>query len=282
MTKSAGILYLVATPIGNLRDMTPRAIETLSGVNTILAEDTRVTRKLCTHFEIATPLERFDENVSQAKIPDLIARLQAGENIALVSDAGTPCISDPGENLSIAARDAGLRVESIPGASATLVALSASGIISSTFYFAGFIPRKASEKRAMFEQAGAIGCTSIFYESPHRLVASLKLLADMYPTRIAAVARELTKVHEEIVRLALPELAQEFAQRDQIKGECVIVLGPASAEEHNTTEQFSDEDIKNLLSAKIAQGLKKSQAVSAVVKETGLARNDVYALALTL
>lgn len=282
MAKNAGILYLVATPIGNLGDMTPRAIDTLQRVSTILAEDTRVTRKLCTHFEIATPLERFDENISHAKIPEIIARLQAGEDIALVSDAGTPCVSDPGENLSIAARDAGLRVEAIPGASATLVALSASGIISSTFYFGGFIPRKASEKRAAFEQAGAIGCTSIFYESPHRLLASLELLAEMYPTRIGAVARELTKLHEEIVRLPLPELTQEFAQRDQIKGECVIVLGPASDAELNATNTLSDEDIKELLRSKIAQGLKKSQAVSAVVKETGLARNDVYTLALAL
>ncbi len=282
MKPASGILYLVATPIGNLGDMTPRAIETLKNADAILAEDTRVTRKLCNYFEIETPLVRFDENTSQRKIPEMIALLESGETLALVSDAGTPCVSDPGNNLAAAARDAGLEVIAIPGASAALVALSASGIIGSTFYFGGFVPRKMSEQKAFFQRAGQMDCPCIFFESPHRVVATLATLADMFPQREGAFARELTKLHEEIVRLPLPELAAEIARRDTIKGEFVLILGASSDAEKAHENQWDDEAIKELLRTKIEQGLSKSQAVKQAVLETGLARNDVYACALEL
>lgn len=282
MKNEPGILYLVATPIGNLGDMTPRAQETLKTADAILAEDTRVTRKLCTYFEIDTPLVRFDENTSQRKIPEMIELLESGQTLALVSDAGTPCVSDPGNNLAAAARDAGLEVVAIPGASAPLVALSASGIIGSTFYFGGFVPRKASEQKAFFQRAGQMDCPCIFFESPHRVSATLATLAEMFPYREAAFARELTKLHEEIVRLPLPELAELIAQRDSIKGEFVLVLGPASQAEKAGENCWSDDAVAHLLRTKIEQGLSKSQAVKQVVLETGLARNTVYALALEL
>lgn len=280
--EAPGILYLVATPIGNLGDMTPRAIETLKGVDALLAEDTRVTRKLCNYFDIEVPLIRFDENISQKKIPEMIALLESGKNLALVSDAGTPCVSDPGNNLAAAARDIGLEVVAIPGASAALVALSASGIVGSTFYFGGFVPRKLSEQKAFFQRAGQMNCPCIFFESPHRVSATLHTLAEMFPKREAAFARELTKMHEEIVRLPLPELAAEIARRETIKGEFVIVLGPASEDEKSGASQWDDEALTKLLQTKIEQGLSKSQAVKQAVLETGLARNEVYACALNL
>lgn len=282
MAHSPGQLYLVATPIGNLGDMTPRAVETLKNVSYILAEDTRVSRKLCTHFEIDTPLIRFDENVSQRKIPEMIDMLNQGESLALISDAGTPCVSDPGNNLASAARDNDIEVVAIPGASAALVALAAGGIIGSTFYFAGFVPRKKGEQKTFFEHAGALDCPCIFFESPHRVSATLGYLAEMYPSRQCVMARELTKLHEEVIRLPLPELAANLQAREVIKGEIVLVLGPSTDEERASQNEIGEEQVEELLRTKIEQGFSKSQAVKETVAETGLARNVVYALALKL
>lgn len=282
MAQTLGQLFLVATPIGNLGDMTPRAIETLQGVSFVLAEDTRVTRKLCTHFEIETPLIRFDENVSQRKIPEMIDLLMQGQSLALVSDAGTPCVSDPGNNLASAARDAGIEVIAIPGPSAALVALAAGGILGTTFYFAGFSPRKKGEQKTVFEYAGSLDCPCIFFESPHRVTATIELLAEMYPTRQCVLARELTKLHEEVLRLPLPELAENLKAREVIKGEIVLVLGPSTDEEHAAHNEMGEAQVVELLRKKVEQGLSKSQAVKETVIETGLARNVVYALALKL
>lgn len=273
---------MVATPIGNLGDMTPRAIDTLKSVSYVLAEDTRVTRKLCTCFEIDTPLIRFDENVSQRKTPEMIDLLENGQSLALVSDAGTPCVSDPGNNLASAARDAGIEVVAIPGASAALVALAAGGILGSTFYFAGFVPRKKGEQKTVFEYAGALDCPCIFFESPHRVTATVEFLAELYPRRQCVLARELTKLHEEVVRLPLSELAENLKARDVIKGEIVLVLGPPTDEERAVHHKMGEAQAEELLFTKMEQGLSKSQAVKETVFETGLARNVVYALALKL
>jgi len=229
----SGTLYLVATPIGNLGDMTARAIETLRAVNTVYAEDTRVTRRLFTHFDIHTPLRRFDEITGERKIPELLDRLTGGEDLALVSDAGTPAISDPGMPLVAAARDASIDVVPIPGANAVTTALSASGLPTHSYYFGGFLPRKKGKREKVLEAVDALPTTLVFYESPHRVAATMAHLAELYPSRQGAFARELTKKFEEIRRDTLPALAAELARRQEagtIKGEFVILIAPAGKE----------------------------------------------------
>lgn len=278
----SGTLFVVGTPIGNLGDMTPRAIETLRSVDVILAEDTRVTRKLCSAFDIDTPLERFDEHTSTARIPSVLERLLNGACIALTSDAGMPGVADPGNNLADAARDAGVEVIAIPGPSAVLAALSASGLGSDSFYFGGFIPRKRGEQRAFFMSVAPLTCPSVFFESPHRVAQTLVTIAELFPSRRVALARELTKAYEEIVRMPAPELAEHIAARGEIKGECVIVLGPPSEQELSAQTSWDDEDLADLLRQKMADGLSKSRAVALVAQETGVARNTLYALSLDL
>jgi len=230
-SKQSGTLYLVATPIGNLGDMTQRAIQTLREVDTVYAEDTRVTRHLFTHFNICTPLKRFDEATGERRIPEILSRLFAGDNLALVSDAGTPAISDPGMPLVAAARDADLDVVPIPGASAVTAALSASGLPTHAYYFGGFLPRKKGKRETVLGMLDALNATLVFYESPYRVAATMTHLAELYPTRRGAFARELTKKFEEIRRDTLPELATELAARQEagtIKGEFVILVAPES------------------------------------------------------
>lgn len=274
-------LYIVATPIGNLGDISPRAIQTLAQADILLAEDTRVTRKLCSYFEISTGIERFDENTSVQKIPHVLSLLEGGSSVALVSDAGTPCVSDPGLNLVAAVKDAEFDVVSIPGASAVLVALSSSGIVASGFYFGGFVPRKIGDRRRAFADVASLDAALVFFESPHRVVATLNLLAELFPLRIGAVARELTKIHEEVIRLPLPELACEMASREKIKGEIVLVIGNPPPQERERGA-LADEAIAELLREKIARGQTRSSAIKQVVLETGLARNEVYKIALEL
>jgi len=274
-------LYIVATPIGNLGDISPRALETLAQADVLLAEDTRVTRKLCSYFEISTEIERFDENTSVQKIPHVLSLLGEGSRIALVSDAGTPCVSDPGLNLVAAVKDAGFDVVSIPGASAVLVALSSSGIVANGFYFGGFVPRKIGDRRKAFSDVASLDAALVFFESPHRVVSTLDLLAELFPLRTGAVARELTKMYEEVIRLPLPELAREMASREKIKGEIVLVIGNRSEQEREQNA-FDDEEIAELLREKIAHGQTRSSAIKQVVAETGSARNVVYGIALGL
>ena len=275
-----GTLYICATPIGNLGDMTPRAVAAMQAANVILAEDTRVTRKLCTHFGIETPLERFDEASSPRRIPEVLARLEASEVVALVSDAGTPLISDPGYQLVAAAQDLGLRIECVPGPSALTGALSVSGLPTDAFYFGGFIPRKAGERRALFTSLATLPATLVFYESPHRLVASLEALAQRFPTREGAVVRELTKVHEEVVRRALPALAAEFADRESVRGEVVLLVGPPADAER--PEPPTEAQVESALSARLAAGESASRAARAVAVEMGLPKAQVYEVATRL
>jgi len=232
---SLGILYVIATPIGNLGDMTPRAVDTLRTVDTAYSEDTRVTRRLFNHFEIDTPLRRFDDKTGSRKIPEIIELLTQGSDVALVSDAGTPVISDPGMPLVDAVLDANIEVVSVPGPSAAVAALSISGLPAHAYYFGGFLPRKAGKRENLLQSLDALNATLAFFESPYRVAAVLQHLAELYPDRQAAVARELTKKHEELVRGSLQELAQEFTQRKEsadagkgatIKGEFVILIAP--------------------------------------------------------
>jgi len=231
------MLYVVSTPIGNLGDLSARAIETLRAVETVLAEDTRVTRKLLTHIEAKPNLERFDEHTAYAKTPEIVERVLAGEAIALVSDAGTPGISDPGQALIDAVLSASTIDEEadapeslvtvIPGPSAVIAALTASGLPCEMFYFGGFLPRKATALRSALEALAPLEATLVFYESPKRIVKTLEAAAAVLGERDAAVVRELTKLHEEVVRVPLPQLTEQLKARDSIKGEIVLVIAPA-------------------------------------------------------
>jgi len=218
---------VVATPIGNLGDLSPRAVAVLAGADAILAEDTRHTRKLLTYAGLHTPLERFDDATTAAKTPQVVERLAAGETLALVSDAGMPAISDPGAPLVAACRDAGLEVIAVPGPSAAITALAASGLPTHAYYFAGFPPRKPGKRAKLLDTLEPLAATLVFYESPQRVAKFAAELAARFPQRAGALARELTKLHEEVLRLPLPKLAANLAARPSIKGECVILVAPA-------------------------------------------------------
>ena len=229
----AAVLHIVATPIGNLGDMTPRAIEVLRSAQVVYCEDTRVSRRLFNHFEIDNQLRRFDDKTGERKIPEILQLLEGGSDVALISDAGTPVISDPGMPLVAAVLDAGFDVVSVPGACSAVAALSISGLPAHAYYFGGFLPRKTGKRESLLASLDALNATLIFYESPYRVTKVLQHLAELYPERQAAVARELTKRHEELVRGSLAELSEEFTQRKEaadagkaatIKGEFVILI----------------------------------------------------------
>ncbi len=269
-------LYLVATPIGNLGDITLRALETLARADAIACEDTRVTRKLLTAHGIERPLVSYHEHNAARVRPRLIARLQAGAAVALVSDAGTPLISDPGHKLVRAAAEAGLKVEALPGASAVTSALVVSGLPSDRFLFAGFLPAKSAARRTALAALTDIEATLIFLESARRLPAALADMAAVLGARPAAVARELTKLHEEVRRDSLDRLAAHYAAAGPPKGEVVVVVGPAEA----AAETDADELDRQLLAALRRESLR--DAVAAVSAATGLPRRRVYARALEL
>lgn len=260
-----GILYLVATPIGNLDDMTFRAVRILREVDVIAAEDTRHTRKLLAHFEIHTPLIRYDEFVDAGKIVQL---LREGKNIACVSDAGLPAVSDPGANLVKAAVTENISVCPIPGANAALSALICSGLDTTSFTFAGFLPKSAKNRREILNALARHTETLIFYEAPHRIKNILAELAETFGSRRAVLARELTKIHEEFIRADLTELAGKL---DEPRGEFVIVVEGASAETAPPAENFLDA-YKNL----VAAGTDKKSAMREVAKKFNLSRREIY------
>lgn len=271
-----GTLFLVATPIGNLEDITARALRVLREVDLIAAEDTRVTRKLLAHFDIHTPLSAYHAHSTIGRQEALLERLRAGASVALVSDAGTPCISDPGAELVAQAIAAGARVEPIPGPSAVLHALIASGLPTGRFVFEGFLPRTKPDFRERVHQLAREERTTVLFEAPPRLVETLRALAlACGEERPAAVGRELTKKFEEFVRGSLAELLLHFKETAP-RGECVIVLGGASP----AVEQAPDADA--LLGAALAQGLSPKDAARSVADATGLAKNALYARAIVL
>jgi 16S rRNA (cytidine1402-2'-O)-methyltransferase len=240
---ATGILSICATPIGNLGDLTLRVIDTLKAASLILAEDTRVARRLLTHLGIHAKVERCDENTIRQRSPRIIEQLRQGARIAYVSDAGTPGIADPGAHLVAAVRQAGLALEVLPGPSAVLTALVASGFEATGFYFGGFLPRKRAQTAATLKSLATLDAALVFFESPHRTAASLAVIAELFPEREVALTRELTKLHEEVLRAPAPELARQIAEREQgapvptprggqaapprpLKGEVVLVIAP--------------------------------------------------------
>lgn len=273
----SGRLHVCATPIGNLGDITLRVLDVLRAADTVLAEDTRVTRKLFSRYDIRTRLERYDDATADRRTPEIVERLLGGEHIALVSDAGTPGISDPGARLVDATIDAGVGVDVLPGASAITTALVASGLPTHAFFFGGFLPRKSGDRSRLFESLKALDATLIFYESPRRTVASLAALAEGLPGRRGAMARELTKLHEEVVRGPLDELAATIAAREnELKGEVVLLAGPPP---RGASQAVDPELVMSRVQALVAAGESKASAVKIVARQLGVARNAVYEIA---
>jgi 16S rRNA (cytidine1402-2'-O)-methyltransferase len=270
----AGALFVVATPIGNLGDLTLRAIDTLRAASRVVAEDTRRTRGLLTHLGIAgTPVDRLDAHASPADIERIVARLAAGERVALVTDAGTPVVSDPGAALVVAALDTGATVIPIPGACAAVTALSVSGLAGGGFRFLGFLPRSGPER---VQAIGLIVATPepvVLYEAPQRIADTLADLARAMPDRRGVVARELTKAHEELLRGKLATLASVAVDRAWL-GEITLVLGPSVARE---SEGPSDEEVDRRIDEGLAQGRRAKDLAEELALETGRARRDVYA-----
>ena len=266
-------LYIVATPIGNLGDITRRAVDTLTVVDAVACEDTRVTGKLLHLLGIKRPLLRFDDHADAHKIDALVERCR-GEAIALTSDAGTPLISDPGYKLVRAARAAGIAVNTLPGPSAAIAALTLSGLPTDRFLFAGFLPAKAVARMQALSELANIRATLIFFESGPRLAASLAAMAEVLGNREAAVVREISKLHEEVRTGALSELATT----DAPKGEIVIVVAPAQA---RASAAVDEADLDALLTEALTR-LPAAKAASEVAKVTGADRRTLYARALAL
>ena len=270
-------LHLVATPIGNLRDITLRALETMAAADVIACEDTRITRRLLEHYGITTPLTPYHEHNAVAARPKLLARLAAGAAVALVSDAGTPLVSDPGFKLVRAACDAGHSVTALPGPSATLAALASAGLPTDRFFFEGFLPPKEGPRRSRIADLANIPATLILFESGPRLARALADLAAGLGPREAAVCRELTKLHEEVRRGNLAALARAYADGAATRGEIVIVVAPPAA----PAERFDDGEIDALLRRALDRASVKD-AVSEVAGATGRPRREIYRRALTL
>lgn len=275
-SRPAGGLYLVATPIGNLRDITLRALEILAGADVIACEDTRVTRKLLDHYGISSPMTAYHEHNAAAARPKLLAKLAAGEVIALVSDAGTPLVSDPGYKLVCAVQEAGYAVTALPGASATLTALNVAGLPTDRFFFEGFLPPKSGQRRSRIAELVRIPATLVLFETGPRLAAALVDLAAELGPREAAICRELTKMHEEVRRGDLATLAANYANMPEPRGEIVIVIAPPPGDEKPDAGQV-DDLIRNAL-ARVSM----KDAVGEVAMATGLPRRDIYQRALEL
>ncbi len=267
-------LYIVATPIGNLSDASPRSIEILGAVAGILAEDTRRTRKLLARFDLPTSLTSLHEHNEASRIPRVVARLDAGENLALVSDAGTPLLSDPGERLVGAVLDAGHTVTPVPGPSAILSALMGAGFPTVPFTFHGFVPRKGKERRILLEDIGSAEHTSVVFESPERLADLLKeFVALVAADRQVVVAREMTKIHEEFVRGTMAEAARYYAE-NKARGEVTVVVSPRPPVEGR--ERVDEAAARALARALLDEGLTPSRAAREVSSRLGIAKNTAY------
>ncbi|HEP1843098.1 TPA: 16S rRNA (cytidine(1402)-2'-O)-methyltransferase [Streptococcus suis] len=269
---SFGSLFLVPTPIGNLQDMTFRAIQTLKDVDMIAAEDTRNTGLLLKHFEIDTKQTSFHEHNAHEKIPVLIDWLKSGQSIAQVSDAGLPSISDPGHDLVKAAIAENIPVVALPGASAGITALIASGLAPQPHIFYGFLPRKAGQKKDFFQEKRAYPETQIFYESPYRVADTLENMLSVYGDRQVTVVRELTKLYEEYQRGTISEVL-DYLKDNPLKGECLLIVAGVGEEELPSVE---DVDLKAEVEMEIASGRKPNQAIKEVAKRYQLKKQEVY------
>ena len=272
----AGMLYLVATPIGNLEDLSPRGAETLAQADFIAAEDTRVSRKLLNHLEIKKPMVSYHQHNRSAAGSAIVQRLLAGETCALITDAGTPAISDPGEDLVRLCAENGITVQSIPGCCAAVTALSVSGLPTGRFVFEGFLPANKNERRQRLAQLKDEERTLIFHEAPHKLRATLADMLELLGDRPIALCRELTKLHEETRRTTLAQ-AVAYYQTAEPRGEFVLVLGGAQPESGPTvTMEQAVEQVRQLRQ----EGVRMKDAVRQVAQQTGLGKNELYQAAL--
>lgn len=269
----AGTLYLVATPIGNLEDITLRALRVLKEVHVIACEDTRHTRVLLDHYGIKTRLTSYHDHNERERAIELAELLENGNSIAVVSDAGTPAISDPGFRLARLAAERGAQVVPIPGPTAFVAALVASGLPTDEFFFGGFLPARSSQRRARLLEVRALSSTLVFYEAPHRVAESLQDARDILGEREAVVAREMTKMHEEIVRGRLSALAERFRSGDAARGEMVIVIDRNVLEE---AKPDSEEDVAARVAVLESEGLDARAALKRVAREMGLSRSEAY------
>ena len=281
---AVGKLYVVATPIGNLEDITRRAERVLGEVDLIAAEDTRRTRTLLTHLGIAKPLVAYFDAVESTRAPELVERLLAGESVALVSDAGTPLLSDPGFRLVEGAHEAGISVVPVPGVSAPMALLSCAGLPAGRFTFLGFLPARPSARRKFLGEYASYGDTLVFFESPRRLPSALRDLADILGPRQAVIGRELTKRFEELVRGDLADLAQRYGEsggEPRVRGELVLAVSGAAG-----AEPIPAADLEEILSQRLVErlgaGESPSRAARAVAAELGRPRREVYQRAVEL
>lgn len=273
----SGTLYLCATPIGNLQDMTPRVVETLRNVDVIAAEDTRNSIRLLNHFDIHTPMTSYHEYNKVEKAKQLIGQLQAGQNIALITDAGTPAISDPGEVLVQLCHEAGLSVTSLPGPAACITALTLSGLSTRRFCFEGFLPGDKKEKREILKELAAESRTIILYEAPHHLVRTLEELYEALGERRVTLCRELTKKFESVMPTTLKQ-ALEYYQREEPRGEYVLVLEGKSREDMRQEEISAWEtmSIEEHMAYYEGQGMDNKQAMKQVAKDRGVGKREIY------
>lgn len=268
-------LYIVATPIGNLSDITLRALDILKLVDLIVCEDTRVSAKLLSHYGIKKPLLSYNDHNAQQRRPEIFAAIEAGKRVALISDAGTPLISDPGYKLVQEAREKNLYITTIPGASSVLSALCLSGLPSDSFFFAGFLPAKTEAVRKYIASIKEVPATLIFFESAKRLVKSLEILQEILGNREAAIVREITKLYEETKRGKLSELLDEITKNDALKGEIVVLVAPPSEEDKNS------EDLETQLKLLLTSHSVK-EAATILAEQTGRPRKEIYSMALKL
>lgn len=276
--QSYGTLYVVATPIGNLEDITVRALKVLGTVDLIASEDTRHTRKLLSHHYIDGALTSYHEHNEQERTPQLIRKLQDGRSLALVSNAGTPSVSDPGYRLIEAAVQNGIRVVPIPGAAAAVTALSGSGLPTDTFTFIGFLPRKKKRRTDQLMTLAGEPRTLIFYESPQRVGALIDDLIEIFGDRRAVLAREMTKIHEEFLRGNLTELSANLKQRASVRGECTLLVTGRQKDSARITAAV----IEELQEALATSGKRLSEIVKAIAADTGISRSKLYEEAIKM
>jgi 16S rRNA (cytidine1402-2'-O)-methyltransferase len=270
--RNNGTLYVVATPIGNLEDMTYRAVRTLREVDLIACEDTRHTAKLLAHYGIEKPTVSYHEHNEAARAEELVAKLEQGLNVAQVSDAGMPGISDPGYRVVRRAIERGIQVVPVPGASAVIAALAASGLATDSFQFHGFLPARSGERRTMLESLREAQQTAVVYEAPHRVAEAMRDIVEILgPARPVALARELTKVHEEFIRGSAAEVLQALQQRE-VKGEITLVIGKSE----NTAERAKKDIAERLQEIMREQQIDENAALKVVAKEQGISKSGAY------
>lgn len=269
-----GTLYIVSTPIGNLEDITHRALRVLSEVDLIACEDTRHTRKLLNHYNISTPTTSYHDHNERERATELLSRLQQGVNVAVVSDAGTPGISDPGFRIAKLAAENGIPVVPVPGPTALIAALVASGFPSDQFLFGGFLPARSNQRRARFAEVSSLQATLVFYEAPHRIAESLKDAREILGEREAVVARELTKLHEELLRGTLSQLIDRFEASAVARGEMVLIIDRNVIATDEGLKDLSD--VSKVVAELEEQGLDHRTAIKQAAKQLGISRDEAY------